>query len=499
VNINFTSFIRGAVIAAACIFALAMGPLLTSDSMMPVFVLAGIVLLAITSSFPSWLVIICIVCSLLTGRTGLGVGYWEIFALALIIRWCLTVPFHGGLFGQIEGKWTFICITGFTVVLFFHGFPALVGIGESVGRRLAVLSIASLGLSYLLLSGKLDLSKLPLLPWIGVVPGIITAGFDLINLAIPSALPITFFIYNDQNFELMAAFQGAQLSMIRIAGLRELGLGIAFLSLSYFACQRAPHLRRLLTQAGGTLMGALLAALSGYRAYVAQIALGTLIAAYARSKATFLLVCLCGLLGIGTLVFIHQQVAELPLPMQRALSWLPGDWDWRTKDDADGGFAWRAQIRDYYFARIFPETWLLGRGLAYDERIDAMQWMMNDPTLNIQYFVAIQNYHSGLVSTLDFVGVVGTLFFVAGCLRGIWNAFVILRNRENARPWQLWIAIMFLTANPPFWYTGFFDRIFPFFVIAMCLLELARREQATVSGRIEEESEKVFDYELEAT
>jgi hypothetical protein len=142
---------------------------------------------------------------------------------------------------------------------------------------------------------------------------------------------------------------------------------------------------------------------------------------------------------------------------------------------------------------------LLGRGLAYDERIDAMQWMMNDPTLNIQYFVAIQNYHSGLVSTLDFVGVVGTLFFVAGCLRGIWNAFVILRNRENARPWQLWIAIMFLTANPPFWYTGFFDRIFPFFVIAMCLLELARREQATVSGRIEEESEKVFDYELEAT
>jgi hypothetical protein len=408
----------------------------------------------------------------------------------------MIVPFQGGLFGRIEGKWTFVCIAGFTFVLLFHGVPAFLGIGDSVGRRLAVLAFASLGLSYLLLSGKLDTSKLPLLPWIGVVPGIITTGFDLINFAIPSALPLTYFLYNDQNWELVAAFQGAQFTMIRMSGLRELGVGIAFLCLSYFAFQKIPHFRRLAAQAGGTLLGGILAALSGYRAFVAQIAMGIVLAAYARSKATLLLVCLCGFFGIGALVFIHHEIAELPLPMQRALSWLPGDWDWRTKEDAEGGFGWRTQIRDYYFSRIFPETWLLGRGLVYDERTLSMQWMMNDPDLNIEYFATIQNYHSGLVSALDFVGVLGTLFFIAGCLRGIWNAFLILRNRINAKPWHLWISIMFLTANPPYWYTGFFDRIFPFFVVAMCLLEIARRE---VAQSAPEDEPTIADYEVEAS
>jgi hypothetical protein len=475
-NLNWTTIIRGLVILAACILALFLGGMVTSDSFIPLYVLGGLGLLLISTLLPGWLLLMCVVGSLLTGRSGLGVGYWELLAVALILRWLLYVPFRGELFGEIQGKWTFICICGFTLILFAHGVPAFLGIGESVGRRLAALAVASIGLSYLLLTGKLDTSKMPWLPWAGVIPGIVMASFDIINLAIPSALPITFFLYNDQNFEIVQQYMGANVALLRIAGLRELGLGIAFLCLSYFAHQRAFNLRLFGIQIGGTLLGAVITAIAGFRSFIAQIGVGVILSAYARSKGTLVAVCLCVLLGIGTLTTVHHQFFELPLTMQRALSWLPGDWDWRTKADAEGGFEWREQIRDYYFTRIFPDSWLLGRGLAYEERAQSMTWMMKDPRLNIEYFIMLQNYHSGLVSSLDYVGVLGTIFFIGGCLRAIWNAIQVLRARERSRPWHFWVAAMYLSASGPFWYTGFFDRAFPFFVMAMCLLEIARKE-----------------------
>jgi len=475
-NFNLTTVLRIAVITLACVCALLIGTLASSGSLAPIGIALGIGLIVVTCLCPGWLVVICIAFSLLTGRMGLGVGYWEILATALIARWLLIVPFRGGLFGRINGKLTFICIAGFTLILFAHGLPALMGVSDSTGRRPAVLAIASLGLTYLLLSGKLDLSKITWLPWVGLIPGIIAASFDLINLAIPAALPITFFLYNDQNWEMVAEYQGMNVGLLRISGFRELGLGIAFLSLTYFAYQRTAHFRLLALEVFGTMVGGILAAAAGYRSYVAQIALGTLIAAYSRSKATLVVLSLCIALGLGALLLIHSEVAELPLPMQRALSFLPGDWDWRTKTAAEGGFEWRRQLRDYYFTRIFPDSWLLGRGLCYDERTQAMTWMMSSEELNIEYFVMLQNYHSGLVSALDYVGVVGTCFLIIGSLRAFWNAFLVYRRRHSSKPWHFWIATMFVTASPAYWYTGFFDRIFPFFVMAMGLLEIARRE-----------------------
>ncbi len=477
-NFNLTTFLRIAVVVAACFLALVIGGMASSGSFLPIGVAAGMALIVVTCLHPQWLLVVCVAMSSLTGRTGLGIGYWELLASALIARWMFLVPFRGNLFGEITAKFTFICVGGFTMILLYHGIPAFLGIGESTGRRPAVLAVASLGLAYLLLAGKLDTSKLKWLPWVGLIPGLVAAGFDFINLAIPAALPITYYLYTDQNFEIIAQYVGGNVGLLRIAGLRELGLGVALLSLTYFACQRQGNFRMMAIQIAGTLTGVLFAAIAGYRTYIAQIALGTIIAAYHRSKATLTLLCLCMVLGTASLIYVQNEIAELPLPVQRALSFLPGDWDWRTKSAADGGIEWRKQLRDYYFARIFPDSWLLGRGLTYDERTQAMTWMQSQEDLNIEYFVMLQNYHSGLVSALDYVGVVGTIFLIIGSLRALWNALLILRDRANGAPWHIWTALLFVTASPPFWYTGFFDRAFPFLVMGMVLLELARQEIA---------------------
>jgi hypothetical protein len=469
-----------------------------SDPFMPALFTLGVALLIVTSIFPGWLLAICIVFSFLTGRTGLSVGYWEIFALALVARWLLIVPFTGDLFGKVRAKLTLACIAGFTMVLMVHGLRAFMNVGGGLGgKRLALVAVAALGMSYLLLSHKVDLSRLPTLPWLGLLPGLVATSFDLINILIPAALPITYFIYNEQNWEIIAQFQGANVELLRLSGFRELGLGIGVLALTYFAFQREFKLGRLLGQVGAALLGAIFIVVAGYRMYVARLGVGILVAAYCRSKATFLAVCIAGFLSLGSLIYIHNNIIDLPLPVQRALSFLPGDWDWRTKSSAEGGWEWREELRAVFFTKIFPHNWLLGRGLVYEERLPSMTWMNASPSYQIDYFVAMQCYHSGLASATDFVGVFGVACLLVGCFRGLWNSYVLVTARDRIRRWHLWTAIMFITFMPYFWYTGFFERDFPFIAMFMCLLELARDDIKKQEVSITASADVPADYEME--
>lgn len=468
-----------------------------SSILIPFLLVFGTLMVAFTAAYPAILLVLCIVFSELTGRSGLGLGYWEMFSCALLARWGLEAVFTRSLFGKVKGKFTFVCILGYTSILAWHGLPALLSVGDGVGRRLAVMAFAGAGLSYLLLAEKVNLSRLKWLPWIGLIPGIVLSTFDLVNLIIPAALPLTYFIYEGQNWEIIAQYLGDSGGMVRIAGFRNLGLGLAFLSLTYFAFQKKFRLGRLTIQTVLTIIGGAFVAFAGYRNFVIRIAAGVLIASYARSKATFLAVCVSAVLFVGALLFIQSNVVTLPLTVQRSLSFLPGDWDAATKFEADSGLEWRSEIRSIFFHQIFPNHMLFGRGLVYDERIASMTWMAESPDFQTEYFVLMQSYHSGLASTLDFVGIIGTAFLIMGCLRAIWNCIFVVRRITEAQPWHLWCVLMLLPTIPLFWYTSFFERTFPFLTVFFCLLEIARSQITEGSGETPTEDREKADYEME--
>lgn len=483
---NPTQFLRIGLILLVCILSVVLGSLIPAgDLRFPIFSTALSVLVVGVWLFPAWMTLLCVVFTMLPGRSGLGVGYLELLALSLIARWLLIVPFRGGLFGKLEGKFTFMCIAGITGILIFHSAPAWLGIG--VGRRLVFVAGAVLLFCYALLAGKVDLRALPWLPWFGLVPGLISTAFELVNLVVPSSLPITYFIYTAQNWEAMAEYGGAQFDFVRLAGLRELGMGVTLLSLSYFAMDRRFALRRFFTQVGAVISGALLILIAGFRGYIICIAIATVLACFVRSKKVCFLACICGLIFVGGLIFTQSHIISLPLSVQRSLSFLPGDWDWRTKETADHGIGWRAEIRQIFFTQIFPHSWPLGRGQTQAGEIENMSWMMKDSRYQTEYFVLAQNYHSGLASSLDFVGVIGTALLVAAMIRGGFNCWWLYRHRRIAKPWHVWVSLFFLCNLPTYWYTGFFNTIFPFFCIFMALIELAR---ADIARAIEAESFK---------
>lgn len=495
---NPTQLLRIALFVLIPIIALVVSLQIADSSiLLPFLLVFGTLMVAFTAAYPAILLVLCIVFSGLTGRSGLGLGYWEIFSCALMARWGLEAVFSGSLFGTVKGKFTFVCILGYTGILAWHGLPALLSVGDGVGRRLAIMAIAGAGISYLLLAQRVNLSRLKWLPWVGLIPGIVLSTFDLVNLLIPSALPITYFIYEGQNWEIIAQYLGESGGMVRIAGFRDLGLGFALLALTYFGFQKTFRPGRLTIQTLVTIVGAAFVAFAGYRNFVIRIAAGVLIASYARSKATFIAVCITATLFVGALLFVQSNVVTLPLTVQRSLSFLPGDWDAATKFEADSGLEWRSEIRSIFFQQIFPNHMLLGRGLVYDERIASMTWMAQSPDFQTEYFVLMQSYHSGLASSLDFVGIIGTAFLILGSLRAIWNCTFVIRRIADAQPWHLWSVLMLLPTIPLFWYTSFFERTFPFLTVFFCLLEIARSQITEGTGEAPITDREEADYEME--
>jgi hypothetical protein len=101
---NPTQLLRIALLVLVSIFALFLGSLLPSgDLRLPIFAISFSVLTIGVCLFPAWMTLLCIVFTMLPGRSGLGVGYVELLAIALVARWLLIVPFSGGLFGKLQG------------------------------------------------------------------------------------------------------------------------------------------------------------------------------------------------------------------------------------------------------------------------------------------------------------------------------------------------------------------------------------------------------------
>lgn len=127
-----------------------------------------------------------------------------------------------------------------------------------------------------------------------------------------------------------------------------------------------------------------------------------------RTSLSLKLVLFAGLAFGGLALFSDQ----LPLSMQRSISFLPVKVDASAQSDASNSTDWRLQIWQIVLPEV-PEYLLVGKGLAYSGAELTHAQGMIERNLYRAYEWALVGgwYHNGPLSVIMFFGIPGTLAF----------------------------------------------------------------------------------------
>ncbi|MFM7181439.1 MAG: hypothetical protein ACKO2G_08250 [Verrucomicrobiales bacterium] len=207
------------------------------------------------------------------------------------------------------------------------------------------------------------------------------------------------------------------------------------------------------------LLAALVAAmLGGFRSGLLIVVLTLMVGTFYRNG-------IAGVLAIGFVIAIAtvilafvNLVSPLPPNVQRALTFLPGTWEQRYKDDAEGSTDWRVEI---WKEALGSERWIrnkiLGDGLGFtaaDLKKAALltnSWSGRGWDLHREQVLINGDYHSVIVSTVRTSGYLGLIIFFVASIRIALMAHRLIRKWTNTP----WMPVTMLVGIPliygPFW------------------------------------------------
>jgi hypothetical protein len=130
-----------------------------------------------------------------------------------------------------------------------------------------------------------------------------------------------------------------------------------------------------------------------------------------------------GILLLAALILLQGNVLQMPLTMQRALSWMPGDWDQTAVADAEGSTQWRVEMWGWAWNddRILRDkVWGQGFGFTIEDlNLIANSLAGGGSTSALlggsdrEQFLITGTFHSGPLSAIKYIGSVGlALYFV---------------------------------------------------------------------------------------
>jgi hypothetical protein len=361
------------------------------------------------------------------------------------------------------------------------GIKLLGGTGWG-GRKYFAVSIAAFGM--LLLSSFpgitwSDLQKVPFLYFLGSFVDIVP---DALTTLVPATAPFVWRFYSGVNLaEYGAGLRGnfgAEAGISRIASLAKVGTAVSLLVLCYNPARvwLSPTKLWIIP----TLMvSILITAASGFRNYLVRLSLATFAALYSTARAASFLLVVVGLLSITSLVLLQGRVFNLPIAMQRALSFLPGEWDPKAASEAKGSSEWRQKMKACFYKEYFQKAPLLGQGYHYDPNlaksatdiylaIAQRQAEAGDEFAEVRNFIEMRQPHEGPIHALLVSGALGAFFFCAFCFSLIFYVWRIIKNTppKQITPIQVWVFAMLLPQVFGFIflygdYTSFFTQTCP--------------------------------------
>jgi hypothetical protein len=224
--------------------------------------------------------------------------------------------------------------------------------------------------------------------------------------------------------------------------------------------------------------------LSGFRSLVAYSSAYFLLASYFRKGLReVLLVIMIGTMGLTFIAVANNKLFSLPLSAQRALSFLPGNWDYTAKKDAEGSAEWRfAMWREAFKGRFISDR-VFGDGFGFSIReLYAMAQLRSRPLVTNEeeqeHMLIVGGFHSGPISTLRFVGIFGLILYyllLIGTAIRAWETISIARGTAYF-PVSLFVGLPLVWS--PLHFTiifGGYDSALPDSIFGLALLEVVRR------------------------
>jgi hypothetical protein len=270
---------------------------------------------------------------------------------------------------------------------------------------------------------------------------------------------------------------GGEAGISRIASLAKVGMAISLLVL----CYNPPRVWLSPTKLWvipTLLVGLLLTAASGFRNYLVRLPLAIFAALYTTARSASFLLVFVGLFSVSGLVLLQGRVFDLPIAMQRALSFLPGEWDAKAIDEAKSSSQWREKMKTLFYKEYFQKAPLVGLGYHYDKElakrdadaylaIAAQRAEVGDEYADVRRFIEQRQPHEGPLHALLVSGVLGAFFFCAFCFGVIFYSLRSIQSTptKEITPIQVWSFALIL---PQLFSFLFLFGDYTLFFIQMC-------------------------------
>jgi hypothetical protein len=194
------------------------------------------------------------------------------------------------------------------------------------------------------------------------------------------------------------------------------------------------------------------------------------------------------LLIVVAMISLQGNVLQLPTTMQRALSWLPGQWSDEAVEQAEGSSKWRFEMWEWawYDDRILRnKVWGQGFGLSIDDmNLIASSLMAGEGGgtrlggSDRENFMITGSFHSGPLSSIKFIGIVGLLlYFPVMCYMAL-LAWRLCKRALGTRAFSLSLLVGIPIIYEPFNFVfifGALDSGYPQLLFWAGLLNMTQR------------------------
>jgi hypothetical protein len=327
-------------------------------------------------------------------------------------------------------------------------------------------------------------------PLFFVIPAWCVAILDVIGRLVPQAAYPLAMIYSGIGSKgVTSAFeQEAQLGETRMVGMQNAGLAsVLALCSKYNPITMLSPLYPLRIILLMVAFGAIF--LSGYRSVLLFAMVAFVLSALLRGRLKDLWVAGAAmLLAVLVLVALQGSVLQLPRTMQRALSWLPGDWDQQALGDAQASSQWRFEMWEWAWNddRILRDrAWGQGFGLSIDDmNLIASSLLSGQGGGSLlggsdrENFMITGSFHNGPLSAIKYIGIVGLCLYYPLMCYMAWLAWRVCIQARGTKAFSLALFMGIPIIYEPFNFVFIFgglDSNYPQLLFWAGLLNMTQR------------------------
>jgi len=386
----------------------------------------------------------------------------ETAILASFLFLMFTIIFQKNRQIKMGPLWFYLPIFVLASILLFHWIASrdiglkLFGGANFGGRKYWAIFLGFLSAPLLF---SLIRPRDPAMRWIPLlflVAASFDFGFFLISSFAPSLAPLIFKVYSNVNMETFSeTLNGAtgERGIIRVGDLGFFCSSAQVVIFSYFPAWMwlRPGKWWCWPASAICLLGCIY---SGFRTYLFRFIISVTSSLYVSARRFLPIFGLIGLIGVFLLVVSQGRLLNLPIVMQRTLSFLPGLWTSEAKTSTEGSNKFRQNIKQVYWNEFAPKGMWFGQGMTYDKEwaFSAVDEIYLRSVAHIQYnedydnlqtaraFISRRQTHEGLEDIHLPTGWIGTAALIGLFLSTSFWALVKVSkiNPKEVLPIQIW-------------------------------------------------------------